>query len=198
MNPSPLYLIIRSSFYLFVLAFFITGCSYEVDCPDPERSTVTVSSSHTGQLPYTGMDTIILLSNELDTITCVGNGKYTFYIDETTQYNGGDCLITKIVSWGGYKILFTGTSCLLSERYSLSRSEGSQFTIDYKGYKDTFDFSFLGARYMSNPPYLDSFRLGAKYYYGVNVFSNGQDSLYLNQTEGFLYLKTPDYSLTAL
>lgn len=196
MKPSPYYLIIRITFFLFI--FFIVGCNYKVDCPSPERSTVNVSNYHTGQLPYAGMDTIILLSNELDTIMFVGNGKYTFYNDETTQYNGGDCVITKIVSWGGYKIFFNGTTYLLTESYSLSPSVGSNFTIDYKGYKDTFDFSFLGARYMSNPLYLDSFELGTKYYYGVNVFSNGPDSLYLNQTDGFLYLKTPNYSLTTL
>jgi len=182
------------------ISLIFNGCfdRHITDCPDEQRMTVNVSDGHTGQLPYTGMDSIKLLSEEYDTLVCFGQGKSIFFKDERKEYTGGDCAHIVITTYGGYKIIFTGPSCIISETYNLHPSLINEFTVDYKGIKDTFNFSNLGARYSNETPYYDSIKIGNKYYYGVNLFVQEADSLFLNKTVGFLYFKTPNYSLVNL
>lgn len=50
-----------------------------------------LSDAEKNTLPYTGFDTLRMVSNLGDTIQCIGKGKQTFYINELQKYANPAC-----------------------------------------------------------------------------------------------------------
>lgn len=179
---------------LFYLAIFI-GCSDEPSCPDAKEEYRYMPEEYKQILPYTGFDTLRFLTNTNDTITCIGQGRTTFFEANYLRDPNPDCNVLTKINYEGYKdnyggiIIEQGQSPIASYNNAWYRN----FKINWMGNIISFYTTYIGAKdgdsTDSSYKYHDSIMIKNYTYSNVSEFTDIKgNQLFINKQNGILQL----------
>ncbi len=155
-----------------------------------------LSEGEKTKVPYTGIDTLVFISNTNDTAVCIGQGKEQFYKTLTTPVANGDCN-PRIDYYEAYNYKF--------------KSNNLKFNLDFNAYKNdlygdaTIHILFNQSDFpiyideidnSKTPYYMDSLKIVNEWYKRITFtskyFDSTLDKLYYNKEFGILKIQNSD------
>lgn len=174
----------------------LTSCSSEedssIDCTS-QTEYYYLDAEAKAQIPYTGYDTIRMVSNWGDTFSFIGTGKQPFTTQSFELYPNPGCGnngTTKV--YEAYKFLFQDS--IRNKTISVEQlREGSELKIEYQNQKFLFSYYHIGNTFFKFVITHDSLTISSKKYYMVSEFTSETDSnsrLFINKKYGLLKITT--------
>jgi hypothetical protein len=108
---------------LISLLFIIQACKRtEPDCGDLSDviTNYNIADSNKANIPYTGTDTLVFISEAGDTVTLFGQGKDAYYASVRRSIKGGDCPRTGIENYENIKYLYNSNDTSIIQIYYLA------------------------------------------------------------------------------
>jgi hypothetical protein len=177
--------------YIFLTAATLLGsCKGEPLCPDAREETRYIQDYELRKVPYIGNDTLFFKSSTNDTLVYLGTGRYNFFEQYFTRESNPDCDVYHKTNYQAYSLMFAGKVDSIKIIHSICpcSSPGFKLSILEKPY--LLDVSVVSEKSLTFVQYYDSLVINSKVFYEVTAFYINKDSIYLNQYDGILKVKS--------
>lgn len=177
--------------FFHLTTFIFLGCSDDNNCPDAKEEYRYMPEEYKKILLYTGFDTLRFLTNTNDTITCIGQGRTTFFEANYVRDPNPDCNVFTKINYEGYKDQFNEFE--ISQSYSPIPPYDywiASFKINWRDAKFTFDNLAIGKPVEAVNYFHDSLIVNNTKYYNVTDFkgNTGNDRIFINRPNGIIKL----------